>query len=666
MILNVTLIHDGETINPALIEELGANLISGLGKKTPLTTSLGVDYIVVNIPWVDGRLPGCYSLELKGTINSLAWASIGNSIIRYTSATEVGSDEVTVEGDAYDVTMEVGYYYTDSPIARVEVSVDDEVGTPSAEATYEHKVLGLAFHNLKGEPGEAGNGIVASSEEYSQEDGGENIFTFTDTEGTQHVLHTRNGHTGRQGIPGEGAIWDGDAEVLTELEQKTGVAINKTMSQYAITEAIKSQIESVDTSSADLEVSDNDGSVLASLSDGHVKTKNFDSRDLGFLEQNVGMGSYDEFSASVDYVTGDVVLHDGLLYKFIADHSAGAWDDEDVEQTNIVNQVNVEHPVDVGDASADFDLSDDNGYVLASFSEGHLRTKNFDSRDLSRLEQIVHDALTEEGNTYYGEKISIVTHKYSSSLLFTESDGGQGACCYGGYLFQFFNTNNKIDIYRMSTKTKVQQITLTAVQTYHCNNANFGNEYYDEGDTFPLLYVSMENASEHKALVYRVTVTGGVFAVTLVQTITFPTPSNDFLWYPNAFIDCERSKMIIAGLGNNPWSSGTNNILIYKTFPLPTLSDGDTTLDISDLEDTFMASGYPTTQGGFILNGRLYQVLGGPTNARMIAVDLQGHKVASEIDLVGDGLAIEPEGCFVDDDAIHINFVNGKIYKLKF
>ena len=41
---------------------------------------------------------------------------------------------------------------------------------------------------------------------------------------------------------------------------------------------------------------------------------------------------YDAFSESDAYSVGDKVFHDGKVYKFIADHSAGAWDASEVEE----------------------------------------------------------------------------------------------------------------------------------------------------------------------------------------------------------------------------------------------------------------------------------------------------------------------------------------------
>lgn len=305
-------------------------------------------------------------------------------------------------------------------------------------------------------------------------------------------------------------------------------------------------------------------------------------------------------------------------------------------------------------------ISDEQGNVLAEFEDGHFKTKNFDSRDNDDV----------KGYSYDGERIDVKGYQYAREYLFTESSssssGYQGATCFDKFLFQFHDTNNAIDIFDMEKKSKIQTISLTAVSTYHCNNANFGNEYHTSGDAFPLLYVSQENAAQHKCLVYRVTGTEGAWSVTLVQTITFPTPSSDFLWYPNCMIDTQNSKLIIAGLGNNPFSNGTDNIIRYKVFALPKLSEGDVTLDVADCEDSTEVKYYSTTQGGFALNNKIYQVFGMADCAQLNVTNLDTHKVVSKIDITKDGLSIEPEGCFLYDNAICVNFNDGQIYKFKF
>lgn len=43
----------------------------------------------------------------------------------------------------------------------------------------------------------------------------------------------------------------------------------------------------------------------------------------------------DEFLATENYTTGDLVTKDGVLYKFIADHDAGAWDDSETDEVTV-------------------------------------------------------------------------------------------------------------------------------------------------------------------------------------------------------------------------------------------------------------------------------------------------------------------------------------------
>lgn len=47
---------------------------------------------------------------------------------------------------------------------------------------------------------------------------------------------------------------------------------------------------------------------------------------------NTGVGDYPTFSESTAYSAGDVVNYNGKLYKFTADHAAGAWTGNDVEE----------------------------------------------------------------------------------------------------------------------------------------------------------------------------------------------------------------------------------------------------------------------------------------------------------------------------------------------
>ena len=50
------------------------------------------------------------------------------------------------------------------------------------------------------------------------------------------------------------------------------------------------------------------------------------------------------FDASTAYSTGDVVIYDGALYKFTADHAAGAWDASEVDETTVVELISAAEP----------------------------------------------------------------------------------------------------------------------------------------------------------------------------------------------------------------------------------------------------------------------------------------------------------------------------------
>ena len=131
-------------------------------------------------------------------------------------------------------------------------------------------------------------------------------------------------------------------------------------------------------------------------------------------------------------------------------------------------------------------------------------------------------------------------------------------------------------------------------------------------------------------------------------------------------IEQTSSKLIIGGLGNNPWTHGVNNELRYEIYALPKLAEGDITLDRQNKEDSFILKNHPTTQGGFIKNNKIYQVFGGINTARLNVIDIFSHRILSQIELWNTGLNLEPEACFAYDNTICINFVNGQIYKLKF
>ena len=488
--------------------------------------------------------------------------------------------------------------------------------------------------------------VSAKQTTISTEDGGTNVMTFTFGDGTSTTFSVKNGSKGSDGARGatgeKGEKGDRGPVGETGPQGNSGIAdaSNKALINDAVTGG--------ETSYLSAEV-------------GKLGILTYDCSKGGTVEHaslqdaiNAVPTTFRKVGITIIYKSGD------SIYRYAL--KSNSWSTDSTNWFSVEEKVSELKVADaLGDGyDAELSLTDDNGYAIAQFRDGHIKTKNFDSRYVN----------SELGNLpYIGEKICVKLNKFSKELLFKESKSdinSQGCAVFDKYLFQFYNSNNVIDIFDLVEKTLIQTIALEPVSTYHCNNANFGNEYYAQNDLFPLLYVSQENELEHKCLVYRVTNGPGEFVLTLVQTITFPSPSYNFMWYPNCMIDVQNNKIIIAGLGNKPWSVGIDNIVRYKLFTLPKLSEGDVTIAEENCEDTIEVKFLPTTQGGFVLNNKIIQVFGMGNNAQLNVIDITTHRLVSKVDLSKNVLSREPEGCFLYEDAICVVFDDGQIFKLIF
>lgn len=274
---------------------------------------------------------------------------------------------------------------------------------------------------------------------------------------------------------------------------------------------------------------------------------------------------------------------------------------------------------------------------------------------------------------YTGESVNMMKRvsceKYMTISTET-SNGRQGATTYGDYLFVAYNKMPMISVYNFKTRSHVNNITFTPVDTYHCNNMNFGNEKYDADDAFPLLYVSQENIDEHKALVFRITESGGVFSATLVQTITYPDPATVSAYYGNCFIDTLNSLIFIEGYTQDSYSAGEKRTLRIMGYTLPALSDGDVTLNANDAIQNFTMTSIPTSvQGGFITGDKIIQAFGNPSNIPEIylaQISLSSERFVTKVELNGIGITTEPEAVFVYEGHIYVFMQDRTIYKLYF
>ena len=286
-------------------------------------------------------------------------------------------------------------------------------------------------------------------------------------------------------------------------------------------------------------------------------------------------------------------------------------------------------------------------------------------------ELTLEDSLIGPVAYYNGESVNVnraITCEKYMTISTESSNGRQGATVYGKYLFVAYNKLPMISVYDFETRAHVGNILFTPVDTYHCNNINFGNEKYDAADAFPLLYVSQEDADEHKCLVFRITESEGVFSATLAQTITYPAPADAGMYYPNCFIDTINSLIYLEGYTQSSYSAGETRKLRITGYDLPKLAAGDITLDTANAIQTFTVNALPTScQGGFVIGDKIMQIFGNPNRAVEIylgQISLSSERWVTQAILNGIGITEEPESVFLYDGHLYVFMQNRDIYKL--
>lgn len=272
-------------------------------------------------------------------------------------------------------------------------------------------------------------------------------------------------------------------------------------------------------------------------------------------------------------------------------------------------------------------------------------------------------AMVKIGETHYvgTKKVATVT-----------SQNFQGGACFGDYLFMFTENNTTCWMYNLSTNSLIQTITIPSeergfVSNCHCNTVNFGTEYYEASDPFPLIYVSTGYSSGeyNGALVYRIVATTEndttTYSLSLVQTLKMPgTGWTEFVTGEDGFC----------------YLCYTSTRKIYK-MKMPALSDGDVIFDLEQAlavyQFTPQQSWYngSRNQNRLYHNGKIYMVSGVPASGEtslFVVLDLATGRREVEIDLKNTlGLASEPETVFIWNGHLCVAFrMNANIYALYF
>lgn len=268
------------------------------------------------------------------------------------------------------------------------------------------------------------------------------------------------------------------------------------------------------------------------------------------------------------------------------------------------------------------------------------------------------------GYTYEGKSLN-TNNELSYELQFRGMAGQDGAI-YGDYLFRF-GPHGEGKVYSLESETEIGSIVLDKkdIINPHNNSTHFGNEFYAEGDEFPLMYSTLWDNNFDTTTVYRVVRNGNTFTTKLVQVIKA-------VGTYDAAVDPENNKYY-AFVGDTT----TNMSYSINKYELPKLSDGVynstygvnlVTLTDDDILSNFELE-YPiyVVQGSTIHDGKYYITSGFTSNQVYLNVyDLEAEQFHCRINLEEIGLIEESEFICFKDGVMYLMPVYGNIYTFKF
>ena len=272
--------------------------------------------------------------------------------------------------------------------------------------------------------------------------------------------------------------------------------------------------------------------------------------------------------------------------------------------------------------------------------------------------------------------------------------GSQDGAIWSGYLFRM-GSRGRVRVYDMARLSgEVRAIAEFYLDRHeelvpHSNAVMFGNEYYAEGDEFPLLYSNIynnlkneENKEVGVTCVYRLTREGEVFSPELVQLIEVDFTAEAGLWrseegvedvrpYGNFVID--REKSMIWGFVMRDGDKNTR----YFSWRLPTLAEGEpdkkygvrrATLKKDNIIEYFDTPYHFFIQGATFDGGKVYSTegFGAKIHPALRLIDTNEKKEVFHVDLYPLGLVGEAEFIDIYEGVCYYGDAEGHIYRFDF
>lgn len=283
-----------------------------------------------------------------------------------------------------------------------------------------------------------------------------------------------------------------------------------------------------------------------------------------------------------------------------------------------------------------------------------------------------------------------MTAEKVANLSARQTGGTQDGEVFGDRLF-VFDAAGKMNVYDVNTGKHLGACYLGSKELLmpHVNSASFSNQYYAEGDAYPLIYTSMYNNLNPlnqymlgTCCVYRITESAGQFSTQLVQVIRIGfigdanlwTPYNDSRPFGNFVVDTDRN-MLYAFVPRD--QSSTTRFL---GFALPKPDAGtykaeygcnQVILQASEVKNQFSVPYISSPQGCAYADGKIYSVEGfgihesAPPFLRVI--DVETGVMVRSVNLGQVGLEKEPETITVGSDGqLYFLAWDAVLHKLNF
>lgn len=269
---------------------------------------------------------------------------------------------------------------------------------------------------------------------------------------------------------------------------------------------------------------------------------------------------------------------------------------------------------------------------------------------------------------------------------------GQDGAIWGGNLFRF-NAKGNCRVFDLKTLAPVAEFTLDKAQIIapHSNAVSFSNQYYADGDEYPILYTNIYNnyASapdrlEGVCCAYRIMPTTDGFTSQLLQVIRVDFVHDSRLWcsenvkdvrpYGNFAVDAATGKLHAFVMRDE-----ANRTRFFR-FALPDVRDGQWNntwgvpvvhLTADQIEEQFDECYVNYVQGACCHNGIVYSVEGFdlPNDCARPAIhifDTNAKKLVLEADLEHLGLTREPEFIAVFDGKVYYSDCTNRLFQIRF